>query len=91
MDSPLVSVIIPIYNVEKFVAECLNSIIRQNYRNLEILCINDHGSDGSMDIVKDMAAGDGRIRILDYGENRGVAAARNYGIENASGEFYIFY
>lgn len=90
MNNPLVSVIIPIYNVEKFVAECLNSITSQTYHNLEILCVNDHGSDNSMNIIESLATKDKRIKILDYGKNMGVSQARNYGIENSNGNFIYF-
>ena len=59
-----ISVIIPIYNVEKYIAECLESVINQTYSNLEIICIDDCGSDNSMKIVQEYADKDNRIKII---------------------------
>ena len=85
-----ISVIIPIYNVEKYLNECLNSVIKQSYKNLEILLIDDHGKDNSINIAKNFETQDNRIKILSYGENKGVSFARNYGLKNASGDYILF-
>lgn len=93
----LVSIIIPIYNVEKYVAECLQSVMRQTYRHLEVLLIDDCGTDKSMSIVHEMLGGteDSVIegvhyRILHHEHNRGLSAARNTGINAAKGEWLYF-
>ncbi|WP_300827433.1 MULTISPECIES: glycosyltransferase family 2 protein [Helicobacter] len=83
-----VAIIIPIYNVEKFLNECLDSIVNQTYTNLEILLINDGSTDSSLQIAKEYAQKDSRITIIDKA-NGGQANARNAGIEFFSGE--IFY
>uniref|UniRef100_UPI003A8A7744 glycosyltransferase family 2 protein n=4 Tax=Helicobacteraceae TaxID=72293 RepID=UPI003A8A7744 len=75
-----VAIIIPIYNVEKFLNECLDSIVNQTYTNLEILLINDGSTDSSLQIAKEYAQKDSRITIIDK-ENGGQANARNAGIE----------
>ena len=80
-----VAIIIPIYNVEKFLNECLDSIVNQTYTNLEILLINDGSTDSSLQIAKEYAQKDSRITIIDK-ENGGQANARNAGIEFFSGE-----
>lgn len=79
----LVSVIVPVYNVEQYLDQCLDSISAQTYRNLEIICINDGSTDGSLAIIQRHAAADARIRVIDkpnggYGQgcNRGIAEAR---------------
>ncbi|WP_300669572.1 glycosyltransferase family 2 protein [Helicobacter sp. UBA3407] len=81
----IVGIIIPIYNVEKYLRECLESILHQTYKNLEILLINDGSTDSSLQIAKEYAQKDSRITIIDK-ENGGQANARNAGIEFFSGE-----
>lgn len=85
-----VSVIIPIYNVEDYLAECLESVINQTYRDLEIICINDCSTDRSSEILKEYAKKDIRIIILENEANRGQAYTRNIGIAQASGEYILF-
>ncbi|MDE5592024.1 MAG: glycosyltransferase, partial [Helicobacter sp.] len=80
--------VIPIYNVEKYLRECLESVIHQTYKNLEILLINDGSTDSSLQIAKEYAQKDDRIIIIDK-ENGGLSSARNVGIGFLSGE--IFY
>lgn len=84
--NPLISVIIPVYNVEKYLRRCLDSICGQTYRNLEILCVNDGSTDGSAAILEEYAAGDSRIKIFTQ-ENAGQAAARNAALQQATGEW----
>ena len=84
-----VSVIIPVYNTEKYLAECLDSIINQTLEDIEIVCINDGSSDNSLNILKKYANKDNRIVIIDK-ENAGVSAARNDAIEKANGEYIMF-
>ena len=83
---PLVSVIIPAYNAETYIREALHSALRQTYDALEVLVVDDGSQDGTADVVRELAASDQRIRLLQQ-ENGGVAAARNYGLEHARGEY----
>lgn len=89
MKQPLISVIIPVYGVEKYIAQCLESIINQTYKNLEIIIINDGTKDRSAEIAKEYAAKDSRIKVYDF-ENGGLSVARNRGLEIATGD-YISY
>ena len=85
-DSPLVSVIVPVYNVEQYLRKCLDSICGQTYRNLEILCVNDGSTDGSPAILEEYAARDARIRVFTQ-ENAGQGAARNLALQHLRGEW----
>ena len=86
---PLISVIIPVFNVEKYLRTCLNSVINQTYSRLEILLINDGSSDKSGEICAEFARKDARIRLFSQ-PNSGQAVARNLGLDNAHGEFVGF-
>lgn len=66
VSSPRVSVIIPIYNVEQYVSECINSVLCQTYQNIEVLCIDDCGSDNSNVVLTELAGKDSRIRIIKH-------------------------
>lgn len=90
---PLVSVIVPAYNVEKYIGECLDSLLAQRYHNLEVICINDGSTDGTLHIIEsyyerfsNMAS---RL-IVHSQENRGLSAARNAGLEIATGKYIYF-
>jgi glycosyltransferase involved in cell wall biosynthesis len=87
--APLVSVVVPVYNVEKFLARCLDSLLAQTERNLEIICVNDGSTDSSASILADYAAKDARIRVLSQ-PNGGQAAARNAALAVATGEWVMF-
>ena len=84
------SVVIPIYNVEKYIDDCLFSVCSQSLREIEIICVDDCGQDKSMDIVRQYAQKDKRIRILRHEENMGLGISRNTGIEAATGEYIFF-
>lgn len=84
-----VSVIIPVYNVEKYVGACLESVLMQTHRNIEILCIDDGSEDDSGRIVDDFASRDSRIRVV-HTENRGLSCARNTGLSMATGKYVYF-
>lgn len=84
-----VSVIIPVYNVEAFLKECLESVVKQTLQEIEIICVNDGTKDNSMDIVKEYASKDERIIIVNK-ENGGLSSARNAGMNIASGEYVYF-
>ena len=85
----LVSVIIPVYNVEKHLNKCLDSIVNQTYKNLEIIIINDGSKDASAEICREYAEKDNRIVFVSR-ENRGVSATRNEGIDLAHGDYFSF-
>ncbi|MCB5297637.1 glycosyltransferase [Yersinia intermedia] len=84
--NPLVSVILPVYNSEKFLTEALLSIIEQLYSNIEIIIINDGSTDNSLEIIKYFQKRDHRIKIISR-ENRGLVSSLNEGISNAEGDF----
>lgn len=86
---PLISIIIPIYNGEKYLSKCLDSILAQRFTDFELLLINDGSVDSSLEICRRYATNDERIRIFDI-PNGGVSAARNLGIANAKGEWVMF-
>ncbi len=86
---PKISIIVPVYNVQKYIRRCIDSILSQNYHNLEILLIDDGSSDDSGMICDEYAQLDTRIKVF-HKENNGVSSARNLGIENASGEWIYF-
>lgn len=85
-----VSVIIPVYNVQDYLAECLESILNQTYTDFEILCIDDCSTDGSPIILEKYAKKDFRIKIFTNDKNEGQSYARNVGMEHAKGEFVLF-
>ena len=89
MKQPLISVIIPVYGVEKYISQCLESVINQTYKNLEIIVINDGTKDRSAEIAKKYAAKDSRIKVYDF-KNGGVSLARNRGVNLANGEYIAY-
>ena len=90
MTDPLISVVIPVYNVEKYLSGCLDSILNQTYKNLEIICVNDASPDSSIDILKDYSSRDSRIKIVNYEKNRGLFHARLAGADIATGDYICF-
>lgn len=83
---PKVSIIVPTYNVENYLRECMDSIVGQTLKDIEIICINDGSTDGSLEILKNYAAKDPRIIIVDK-KNEGYGVGMNIGLERASGEY----
>lgn len=86
---PKISIIIPVYNASHYLAECLDSIIAQTFEDIEIICINDGSTDGSLQILKQYQIKDARILIIDQ-QNQGVSAARNAGLAIAKGAYIGF-
>ena len=86
---PILSVIIPVYNVSLYLDECLNSVVHQSLQDIEIICINDGSTDNSLDILKKWGKKDHRIIILDQ-KNKGVSTARNEGLKIAQGNYITF-
>lgn len=87
--SPLVSIIVPVYNTEMYLPSCLHSIVSQTFNNWECLLIDDGSTDNSSEICDKFAKKDARIRVF-HKNNGGVSAARNFGINNATGKYIIF-
>jgi glycosyltransferase involved in cell wall biosynthesis len=86
---PLVSIIIPVYNAEKFLASCIDSVLAQSVKDFELLLINDGSKDSSPAICRDFAQRDSRVRLFDK-PNGGVSSARNMGLDEARGEWVMF-
>lgn len=84
-----VSVIIPVYNVEKYLRECLDSVVKQTRKDIEIICVNDGSTDGSLEILQEYAEKDRRIKVISQ-ENKGLSGARNTGVRYARGEYIYF-
>lgn len=87
MSDVKVSVVVPVYNVEKYLKDCLNSLINQSLREIEIICVNDGSTDSSLSILEEYD--DERIKIITQ-ENKGLSGARNTGFKKASGEYTFF-
>lgn len=85
----LISIIIPVYNVEKYVEKCVNSALKQTYQNLEIILIDDGSTDNSGKICEKLSSNDNRIKVF-HKKNGGLSDARNYGIERATGNYIMF-
>lgn len=91
--NPLITISIPIYNVEKYVERSLSSALNQTYDNLEILVIDDKGTDNSMEVVRRIIDTHPRgkaVKIIEHSENKGLGATRNTSIDNAQGEYIMF-
>lgn len=88
-DLPMISVIVPVYNAEQYLAECLDSILGQTYQNLEVILINDGSTDNSLKIIEKYAENDVRIKAFSI-ENSGPAKCRNFGLEHFSGDYLMF-
>ena len=86
---PLVSVIIPVYNVEEYLRQCLDSVREQTLSDIEIICVNDSSTDGSLSILEEYAKKDPRIQVVTQ-PNGGAGAARNKGLSMAAGKYLSF-
>ena len=84
-----ISVIVPVYNTEKYLEKCLNSIMNQSFKDIEIIIINDCSTDNSLKVIKKFLSLDQRIILIDKEKNEGLSAARNSGIEKAKGEYIL--
>lgn len=87
--TPKMSIIIPVYNVEKYLKQCLDSVVNQNFDNYEIICVNDGSTDNSLDILKEYHKKYDNFKIINS-TNKGLGAARNLGITKASGDYVFF-
>lgn len=86
---PKISVIVPVYNVEKYLRECLDSIVSQTFKDIEIICVNDGSTDSSLEILNEYEQKDGRIKVLSQ-NNSGASAARNKGIAASCSPYITF-
>lgn len=90
MNHPLISICIPIYNVEKYLRECLDSIVNQTLCNIEIICVNDGSTDCSLDILESYQNRDDRIKVIRFKQNKSVLQARKVAVEIATAPFIMF-
>jgi glycosyltransferase involved in cell wall biosynthesis len=86
---PKVSVIIPVYNVDKYLKQCLDSVATQTLRDIEIICVNDGSTDGSLAILEEYAKKDSRIVVINQ-KNQGAGLARNKALKCAQGRYFVF-
>ncbi len=89
LDLTKVSVIVPVYNVEKYLRECLDSLVNQTLDDIEIICVNDGSTDSSLDILNEYQQKDKRIKVFSQ-ENQGVSSARNHAMEHITGKYTYF-
>ena len=89
MNECLVSVIIPVYNIEQHLQECMDSVLKQSLKNIEVICVDDGSTDGSGKILDEYGKCDRRIKVI-HQENAGPGSARNTGLQYARGRFLIF-
>ena len=90
MNNPQISVIVPVYNAEKWLRRCVDSILAQTFTDFELLLIDDGSTDGSPAICDEYAQRDSRIKVF-YQKNSGVSAARNSGLDHARGEWILLW
>lgn len=89
MFQPLISIIVPVYNVEMYLSQCIDSVINQTYQNIEIIIVNDESPDNCLKIIEDYARKDNRIKYINQ-KNTGLSGARNAGVKLSSGEYLMF-
>jgi glycosyltransferase involved in cell wall biosynthesis len=87
---PFVSVIMSVYNVEQYLERCLDSIVKQTYKNLEIICVNDGSVDNCALILEKYSSDDRRVKVITHTQNRGLSDARNTGMDAATGDYLYF-
>lgn len=85
-----VSIIVPIFNKEDYIESCLDSLLEQTLKDIEIICVNDASTDSSLELVKQRAIDDQRIKIINHKQNLGTGQARKHGVEAANGEYILF-
>jgi glycosyltransferase involved in cell wall biosynthesis len=88
--NPVVSVIVPVYNTERFLRECLDSILNQTLENIEVVCVNDKSPDNCAKILAEYEKKDPRVVVINFPKNRGASAARNAGLDSAQGDYIVF-
>ena len=86
---PLVSIIVPVYNIEKYISKCIESVLSQTFKDWELILVDDGSTDNSGKICDEYALKDNRIKVI-HKENEGVTATRDKGVKEAQGEFLFF-
>ena len=86
----MISIIIPVYNVEKYIKRCVDSLLNQTYKNLEMIIVDDGSIDNSENIIKKYTKENSFIKYIKLKENRGISNARNVALKNATGRFVAF-
>lgn len=89
IESPLVSIVVPVYNVGTFARPCVKSLLAQTYENIEVLIINDGSTDNTIEAIREVVGDDPRVKILNK-ENGGLSSARNYGTERCAGDYIMY-
>lgn len=89
-NKPEVSIIMPVFNVEKYVSASLDSVLKQTFKDFELICVNDGSTDNCWDIVKKYAARDKRIKLFENKKNMGQSVSRNFGLDSANGNYIMF-
>ncbi len=89
MQNSKISIIVPVYNAQNFITNCINSLTKQTITNIEIICVNDGSKDNSLQVLEGLAAKDNRIKVINQ-ENKGICGARNTGLRNTTGDFITF-
>lgn len=89
-NTPILSVLIPVYNVEPYLRDCLDSVVRQSMKELEIICVDDGSTDGSFQILKEYAQKDPRVKVIHKEKNEGLLLARKTAVNAASGAYFLF-
>ena len=89
MHQPLVSIVVPVFNTEQYLQQCLDSLINQTYRNIEIICVNDGSPDNSQLLLEDYASRDPRVKVY-IKPNGGISDTRNFGMRYISGDYFMF-
>ena len=84
-----ISIIVPVYNVEKYLTKCLQSLVNQTFRDIEIICVNDGSTDNSLAVLNDFACSDSRVKVITQ-DNSGVSSARNRGITESTAQYLMF-
>ena len=87
--SPTISIVVPVYNTQRYLQECLDSLLKQSLSDIEIICIDDGSTDGSPAMIDEAASADPRVKAI-HQANAGVSAARNHGLELARGTYVLF-
>jgi glycosyltransferase involved in cell wall biosynthesis len=88
--TPVITVVIPVYNVEKYLVQCLDSVIAQNFKDFEVICVDDVSEDGSIQILAEYLNMDSRFKLISHKENLGLPGARNSGIDASNGDYLFF-
>ena len=87
--TPMVSIIVPVYNVERYLRQCLDGLVNQTYQNIEIICVDDGSTDASSEILTEYALKNSKVRVIRQ-ENSGLSVARNVGFSFATGEYVMY-